>query len=87
MGQAAIPASRVDTVALGTTTIVDPLLMLSISGVVYPNGYRVLYSGGYRNFFASTDALGNINLECQAIAFGADLPEVYLGNVEVLIIG
>jgi len=88
MGSLAVPASRVDSVYVGSTTVSNPLLMLSINGVVYPNGYRIEYSTGYRNFFASyTSSNGYIYVECQSVAYAADLPAISLSGVEVLVVG
>lgn len=88
MGSLAVPASKVDTVHVGDTVVPSPLLMLSINGVVYPNGYRIEYSTGYRNFFASyTASDGRVYVECQSVAYAADLPAMSLSGVEVLIVG
>lgn len=88
MGSLAVPASRVDSVYVGSTTVSSPLLMLVINGVVYPNGYRIEYSTGYRNFFASyTASNGYIYVECQSVAYASDLPAMSLTGVEVLVVG
>lgn len=87
MGSIAVPDSRVQTFYVGSTTVTDPLLMLSIDGVVYPNGYRIEYSGGYRNIFPSITSNGSIYVESQCIAYGADVPAIDLYSVEVIVIG
>lgn len=88
MGSLAVPASRVDSVYVGSTTVSSPLLMLVVGGVVYPNGYRIEYSTGYRNFFPSYNSSnGYIYLECQSVAYAADLPAMTLYGVEVLVVG
>lgn len=88
MGSLAVPASKVDSVYVGSTTVSSPLLMLKVGGIVYPNGYRIEYSTGYRNFFPSyISSNGYIYVECHSIAYNADLPAIDLSGVEVLIVG
>ena len=88
MGSAYIPSQTVTDIYVGNTLIVDPYITIVINGVAYPNGYRVDYSGGFRNFCGAYEAgTGNVYVRCHTIAYGQDLPDFTLVNVEVLIIG
>jgi hypothetical protein len=86
MGQAYVPAQSFTSVSIGTTSISNPTLLLKVDGVVYPNGYRVTYGGGFRNFYPSIDAYGNVYISCHTIAYGEDLPQYNLSNVEICLI-
>ena len=85
MGQAYIPTQTLDYFTLGTTTIIDPTLILVVSGVGYANGYTVSYTNGFRNFFPIYEA-GNIYLYCHTVAYGEDIPAYSISNIEVYII-
>lgn len=88
MGSAIIPTQRVDSIEVGSTTIVDPLLLVKADGIVYSNGYRITYNAGYRNIFPGYNSSNQkVYLYCHSIAYGEDLPAISLNNVEVLIIG
>jgi hypothetical protein len=88
MGSATIPTQRIDSVLVGTTSVVNPSLMLKVDGIAYANGYRITYNAGYRNIFPGYDsATGNVYLYCHNVACGEDLPQLSVNNVEVLIIG
>ena len=50
-----------------------------MGGVVYPNGYRITYSGGFRNFYPSYNSSnGDVNVVCHTIAYGEDIAEYSL---------
>ncbi len=88
MGSAIIPTQRVDSIEIGSTSISNPLLLLKVDGIVYSNGYRIAYNAGYRNIFPGYNSSNQkIYLYCHNIAYGEDLPQISLTNVEVLIIG
>jgi hypothetical protein len=87
MGSAYVPSQTVQQIYVGNTTVPNPYIMFTLNGVAYPNGYRVDYVGGYRNFYGTFDpATGNCFLSCQTVAYGEDLPAFTLSNVEVLVI-
>lgn len=87
MGQAYVPSQTVTKIYIGNTTVPNPYIMFTVDGVAYPSGYRVDFTGGYRNFFGTYDPnTGNCFISCQTVAYGADLPAFTLPNVEVLII-
>ena len=88
MGQAYIPGQSVTDIYVGNTAISNPYITIVVGGVAYPNGYRIDYAGGFRNFCGAYDSsTGNVYVRCHAIAYGEDLPEYNLADVEVLIIG
>ena len=88
MGQVYIPSQTVTDIEVGSTTLISPYVTIVVNGVAYPNGYRIDYSGGFRNFCGAYDAgTGKVYIRCHAIAYGEDLPEFTLPNVEVLFIG
>jgi hypothetical protein len=88
MGLAYYPTQTVETKLLGTVAVTTAtFILLSINGVIYPNGYRVNYSKGYRLFSPSLDSSGNVSIVCVSLAYGEDLPSFSLSNVEVYIIG
>lgn len=88
MGSAYIPGQSVTDIYVGNTVITDAVVVIVVNGVGYPNGYRVDYAGGFRNFCGAYDSgTGNVYVRCHTIAYGEDLPEFTLANVEVLIIG
>jgi len=88
MGSAYIPRQSITDIYVGNTAIIDPYITIVIGGVAYPNGYRIDYPGGFRSFCGAFDSdTGNVYVRCQAFAFGQDLEEYTLSNVEVLIIG
>jgi len=88
MGSATIPTQRLHSVLVGTLSVSNPVLMLKVNGIAYANGYRILYSAGYRNIFPGYNASnGNVLLYCHNVAYGEDLPALSLSNVEVLLIG
>ena len=82
-----LPSQRVDTIVIGTTSISNPVLMLKINGIGYANGYRIAYNSGYRSIFPGYSSSGNILLHCINIAYGEDLPDLSLSNIEVFVIG
>jgi hypothetical protein len=87
MGSAYVPSQTVTQIPVGTTTVSNPYIMFTVNGVAYPNGYRVDYVGGYRNFYgAFAPDTGLVSLACQTVAYGEDLPAFTLSNVEVLVI-
>lgn len=88
MGSVAIPSQTVTDIYVGNTTVANPYITLVVGGVAYPNGLRVDYTGGFRNFSGAYDSTtGNVYVRCHSIAYGQDLPDFVLGSVEVLIIG
>jgi len=88
MGSAYIPSQTIVDQEVGTTSVTSPYIMIVINGVAHPNGYRVTYNGGFRNFYGAYDsATGKIYVRCHTIAYGEDLPAYTLSNVEVLVIG
>jgi hypothetical protein len=90
MGSAYIPSQTVVDVEVGTLSagITSPYITILINGVAYPNGYKVEYAGGFRNFCGVYDSGNNkIYVRCHTIAYGEDLPEFTLSNVEVIVIG
>lgn len=88
MGQAYIPAQTVVDIEVGTTSVVNPYVSIVVNGVAYPNGYRVEYAGGFRNFCGAYDsATGKLYVRCHSIAYAEDLPAFTLNNLEVLVIG
>lgn len=88
MGSAYIPSQTVVDVYVGGLAggISNPLVSLVINGVSYPNGYKVEFSGGFRNFYGVYDS-GGIYIRCHTIAYGQDLGDYTLPNLEVLVIG
>jgi hypothetical protein len=88
MGQAYIPGQSVTDIYVGNTTVANPYITIVVGGVAYPNGYRIDYAGGFRNFCGAYDSSnGNVYVRCHAIAYGEDLPEYTLSNVDILVIG
>ena len=88
MGSAYIPSQTVSDTYVGNTSISNPYITIVINGVAYPNGFRVDYAGGFRNFSGTYDSSnGNVYVRCHTIAYGEDLPDYTLYNVEVLVIG
>lgn len=88
MGFAYIPSQTISEIEVGTTTVASPYVMIVINGIAYPNGYRITYSGGFRNFYGAYDSSTNkVYVRCHTVAYGEDLPAFTLSNVEVLIIG
>ena len=90
MGSVYIPSQTVTDIEVGTLSagITNPYITLVINGVTYPNGLRVDYTGGFRNFSGVYDSgNGKIYIRCHTIAYGQDLPEFGIGPVEVLVIG
>lgn len=89
MGSAQIPKQTVQNVSLGFTTtgLINAITYLKIDGVVYANGYRVVYnSSSYRNYFAGYNpTTGEVKLYCQAVTYSTTIPAATLGIVEVLI--
>lgn len=86
MGSAVIPTQTVQKILIGYASVSNPTIMLKVGGVVYPNGFRQDYNGGYRNFFGGYDGSA-VYLVCHSIAYGQDLPGMNLYDVEVLLIG
>lgn len=83
-----IPTQQLRTTVVGRTTVINPVLMLKVDGVVYVNGYRIGYNIGYRHIFPGyNQSTGDILLYSHSIAYGEDLPAISLNNVEVLLIG
>lgn len=87
MGRAYYPTQTVETINIGTTSLSNPLALLVVNGIVYPNGFRVNYDRGYRLFSPTIDGNNNVAIVCVALAYGEDLPAYYLSGVEVLLIG
>jgi hypothetical protein len=87
MGTAYYPTQTVETINIGTTSLTNPLALLVVNGVVYPNGFRVNYDRGYRLFSPTIDANNNVAIVCVALAYGQDLGAYSLSGVEVLLIG
>lgn len=89
MGSAYIPNQNFFENYSGYNNTQGGTLLLEINGVVYPNGFRVTYPGGYRNFYASRNNTGAIYISCQTIAYGQDLPEYVLPaqGTRILIVG
>ena len=88
MGSVYIPSQTVVDIEVGTTTVSSPYVTLVLNGIAYPNGFRVDYAGGFRNFYGAYDsATGKVYIRCHTIAYGQDLPAYTLSNVEVLVIG
>jgi len=86
MGSAYIPSQTVTDIYVGYSSISNAYITLVVNGVAYPNGYRVDYAGGFRNF-SGVVANGYVYVRCHTIAYGEDLPDYTLYNVEVLVIG
>jgi hypothetical protein len=87
MGMAYYPTQSVETILVGQVPITSAsFLLLSIGGVLYPNGYRVDYDKGYRLFTPTLDSNGNVAIVCISMAYGQDLPSFALNNVEVFLI-
>ena len=88
MGSAYIPSQTVTDIYVGYSSVgvTSPTVTLVINGVSYPNGYKVDYNGGFRNFYAVYDS-GYVYVRCHTIAYGEDLPDYTLPNLEVLVIG
>ena len=90
MGSVYIPSQTVADVYVGSISsgISSPYVTLVVNGVSYPNGYKVEYSGGFRNFSGVYDSgNGGLYVRCHTIAYGEDIPDYTLPNVEVLVIG
>lgn len=87
MGSVYIPSQTVSDTYVGNTSVSNPYVTLVINGVAYPNGFKVDYAGGFRNFSGVTNSNGDIYVRCHTIAYGEDLPDYTLYNLEVLIIG
>lgn len=88
MGSAYIPKLSVERVLIGTTSVVNPQIYITVDGTSYFNGYKVNLSGGFRLFFVSYDAgTGNVYIVCHAMAIFADLPSYSIANVGVIVIG
>jgi len=87
MGMAYIPSQTFTNIGVGTTSISDPVLLLTVDGIVYPNGYRINYNSGFRNFYPSYES-GNLFISCHAVAYGEDLPELTISEnrLEILIV-
>jgi hypothetical protein len=88
MGSAYIPSQTVTDIYVGSLAsgISSPVVTLVINGVSYLNGYKVEFSGGFRNFYGVYSG-GGVYIRCHTIAYGQDLPEYTLPNLEVLVIG
>lgn len=88
MGIAYYPTQTVETVSVGSSGITSSsFILMSVDGVIYPNGYRVDYNSGYRLFTPKIDSQGNVSILCISLAYGEDLPAYSLSNVTVYIIG
>jgi hypothetical protein len=89
MGTAYFPTQQVETVFVETipAATASSFLLLSISGVIYANGYRINYDRGYRLFSPIVDSNGNISILCVSLAYGTDLPPMSINNLEVYIVG
>lgn len=94
MGSAYIPNQNftyhaVDPGTPGATSRPAPgsVLLLEVDGVVYPNGYRIEYNGGFRNLFPLVGTTGQVDIMCHTVAYGEDIPAYALpSNFRVLII-
>lgn len=87
MGSAYIPAQNFSDQLIGTTSELNPVLLLEVDGVVYPNGYRISYPGGYRNFYPNVNSSGQVFISCHTIAYGEDLAAYTLpSNTKILVI-
>lgn len=86
MGSALTPNQVLTSTVVGTSTAVNPTLLLKVNGLIYANGYRIDYVGAYQNFFPAKEG-NNILVYCQSVAASADTPTVTLTNIEVLVIG
>lgn len=84
-----IPTKRTDFLTNVGSPISNPTtLMLLINGVTYANGYRIDYAGGFRSIFPVYNSSSNtISLVCHNVAYGQDLPDISLPNIEILING
>lgn len=89
MGQATIPTQSLEYHALGSTYLSEPTLLLAVNGIVYANGFNVPYNNGFRNFFPTYTAgsPGEIGIYCHTLAYGEDIPEYTISNMEVYLIG
>lgn len=88
MGSAYIPGQSVVDIYVGKSYTIDPVVVIVVNGIAYPNGYRIDYAGGFRNFCGAYDSTtGSIYVRCHTIAYGEDLPAFTLTNTEVLTIG
>jgi hypothetical protein len=91
MGSAYIPNQNLTYQPLSTVYVAPPapgsILLLEIDGVVYPNGYRIEYNAGFRNFFPVIGTTGQIDILCHTVAYGEDIPQYFLpSNLRVLVI-
>lgn len=84
-----VPTQSLEYHALGYTYLSEPTLLLSVNGVVYANGFTVPYSTGYRNFFPTytPGSPAEIGIYCITLAYGQDIPEYTISNMEVYLIG
>ncbi|NDB57407.1 hypothetical protein EB001_03040 [bacterium] len=84
-----VPGKRTDFLTNTASPVSNPTnLMLLINNITYANGYRIDYSGGFRNIFPVYNSSSNtISLICHNIAYGQDLPALSLPTIEVLING
>ena len=86
MGRAYIPSQTVTDIYVGYSSISNAYTTLVVNGIAYPNGYRVDFTNGFRNFSGVVDN-GYVYVRCHTIVYGEDLPSYTLYNVEVLVIG
>lgn len=79
---------KVDRVFLGKYigTYTTPTIMLKLGSDYYSSGYTISYNSGSRTFYGSIDTTTkDVYLECLSVAYGADLQEIALTGIEVLI--
>jgi len=87
MPSAYVPSATTDRVYIGSTTIPNPIMFLSIGGIVYSNGYTETSGTNSRTIFPVCDSNGSVYLVSNNIVYGADMPSITINNVEVFIVG
>lgn len=84
MGSAYLPTVSVERVLVGTTSVVNPTLLITVNGIAYSSEYRYRQ----RRFFATYQAsTGNIYVTCHTTASTSDEPAYTVPNIGVLILG
>jgi hypothetical protein len=86
---AQIPTLKVQQVLIGSSPIANPTsLLLKIGGVIYGDAYDYVNVNFTRRIFPTYNASNNnIYITSIDMAHGSNMPNIYLNNVEVLVIG
>lgn len=66
--------SSIESIFIGTTSIVNPFLIMEVDGIVVPGNYITQISGASRQYIFPRYDAGNIYITSVNIIYGSALP-------------